>query len=92
MDPLPLYHLSTYSVFFARLHASLVPGACHGMEPLFEAPRGSPLLVALRTPLQDATDKFGKELPGIWQEYVDFEIQEGDVKRANAVRWRSQQR
>ncbi|CAN0519162.1 unnamed protein product, partial [Ectocarpus sp. 12 AP-2014] len=25
------------------------------------------------------------------EEYAQFEIQEGDVKRANAVRWRSQQ-
>jgi len=55
--------------------------------PLLPAPR----FFVLTTTVQDAADKFGKELPGIWQEYVDFEIQEGDIKRANAVRWRSQQ-
>lgn len=30
-------------------------------------------------------------MPGIWEEYAQFEVQEGDIKRANAVRWRSQQ-
>ncbi|CAM9944310.1 unnamed protein product [Pylaiella littoralis] len=45
----------------------------------------------IRGLFEDAADKFGKELPSIWEEYAQFEIQEGDVKRANAVRWRSQQ-
>eukprot|EP00903_Cladosiphon_okamuranus_P011411 g10754.t1 len=45
----------------------------------------------VRELFEDAADKFGKELPCIWQKYVDFEIQEGDVKRANSVRWRWQQ-
>lgn len=51
----------------------------------------SRLIPSLPALPQDAADKFGKGLPGIWKEYVDFEMQEGDVKRANAVRWRSQQ-
>lgn len=42
-------------------------------------------------PKKDASDKFGKKLPGIWEEYARFEAQEGDVKRTNAVRWRAQQ-
>ncbi|CAM9340045.1 unnamed protein product [Scytosiphon promiscuus] len=46
----------------------------------------------VRELFEDAADKFGKELPGIWEEYAGFEMQEGDVKRANAVRWRSQQK
>ncbi|CAM9733515.1 unnamed protein product, partial [Hapterophycus canaliculatus] len=45
----------------------------------------------VRELFEDAADKFGKELPGIWEEYAGFETQEGDLKRANAVRWRSQQ-
>ncbi|CBN75272.1 conserved unknown protein [Ectocarpus siliculosus] len=45
----------------------------------------------VRELFEDSVDKFGRELPAIWEEYAQFEIQEGDVKRANAVRWRSQQ-
>lgn len=39
---------------------------------------------------QDAVIKFGEDMPFIWEEYASFELQEGDVKRANAVRWRAQ--
>lgn len=47
------------------------------------------MLFVFRT--KDAADKFGKAMPGIWEEYALFELREGDVKRANAVRWRAKQ-
>lgn len=41
---------------------------------------------------QEAVDKFGQEFPEIWEEYGQFEAQRGNLKRANAVRWRVEQR